>query len=143
MAELKTKKTDNDVLEYINTIPDEKKRDDCKRIIEMMREVTGEEPKLWGDSIVAFCDFHYKSESGREGDWFRIGFGPRKQNISLYIMSGFSGLEELLAKLGKHKLGKGCLYIKNLEQIDVEVLKEIFRKSLEGIENNDAILSGC
>lgn len=143
MAELKTKKNEGDINAFINTIEDESKRDDSWTIINMMKELTGDEPKMWGPSIIGFLDIHYKSAAGSEGDWFRLGFSPRKQNLTLYIMSGFNGLEEKLSRLGKHKLGKGCLYIKKLEHIDLAVLKEIIEASLKSIDDNDAILCGC
>ena len=95
----------------------------------MMKEVTGEEPKMWGTSIIGFGTYHYKYASGQEADWLRIGFSPRKQNLSLYIMSGFQQSEELMAKLGKYSTGKGCLYIKKLEDIDQNVLKELIKAS--------------
>jgi hypothetical protein len=96
-----------------------------------MKKITGHEPRMWGSSIVGFGQYHFKYPSGREGDWFRTGFSPRKQNLTLYVMSGFEGHEKLLARLGKHKTGKGCLYINRLDEVDRDVLSELIRKSLE------------
>ena len=131
MTELKTKLNDKSVLRFINSVPDEKKRKDSHAILEMMKKITKEEPKMWGDSIVGFGSYHYKYESGREGDWFLTGFSPRKQNISVYIMSGFTGHGELLRKLGKHKTSKSCLYFKSLDELDIKTLKELIKKSVQ------------
>lgn len=130
MAELKTKLNDKSVLKFINSLQDEKKRTDSLAILDMMKEITKEEPKMWGDSIIGFGTYHYKYASGREGDWFLTGFSPRKQNFSLYIMSGFREYGELLKKLGKHKTSKACLYIKSLDDIDTKTLKELITKSV-------------
>ena len=129
MYELKTKINDASVESFLKTIPEDKKRQDSFAILNMMKEVTGEEPKMWGTSIIGFGTYRYKYASGQEGDWLRIGFSPRKQNLSLYIMSGFQQNEELMAKLGKYSTGKGCLYIKRLEDIDQSVLKELIKAS--------------
>jgi hypothetical protein len=129
MYELKTKINDASVDNFLKTIPDEKKREDSFAILDMMKEVTGEEPKMWGTSIIGFGKYRYKYASGMEADWLRIGFSPRKQNFSLYIMSGFQQSEDLMAKLGKFSTGKGCLYIKKLEDIDQNVLKELIKAS--------------
>jgi Domain of unknown function (DU1801) len=94
-----------------------------------MSDITGEVPRMWGTNIIGFGKYHYVYESGREGDWFIMGFSPRKQNLTLYIMSGFKEYDSLLSKLGKYKLGKSCLYIKKLSDIDIEVLKKILRHS--------------
>lgn len=94
-----------------------------------MQEVTGAEPRLWGSSIVGFGDYHYKYESGREGDWFVTGFSPRKQNLTLYIMAGFDNYDQLLSRLGKYKTGKSCLYINKLDDVDLDVLKELVAQS--------------
>ena len=129
MYELKTKINDASVEKFLKTIPDEKKQQDSFAILDMMKEVTGEEPKMWGTSIIGFGTYRYKYASGQEGDWLRIGFSPRKQNLSLYIMSGFQHHDDLMAKLGKYSTGKGCLYIKKLEDIDQNVLKELIKAS--------------
>lgn len=131
MTELKTKRNKGDVEAFLNSVPDERKRQDSFTIMELMKQITGEEPGMWGDSIVGFGSYHYKYESGREGDWFVTGFSPRKQNLTLYIMSGFDEYDKLLGKLGKHSIGKSCLYIKKIEDVDVDVLKELVQKSVD------------
>jgi hypothetical protein len=130
MAELKTKPTDQDVEQFLNSIPDERQRRDCFTLLELMRDASGEEPKMWGDSIVGFGSLHYSYASGRTGDWFVTGFSPRKQNLTLYISGGFARHEALLEQLGKHSLGKGCLYIKRLEDVDTAALDDLVRRSL-------------
>ena len=131
MAELKTKKNDNSVTGFLESVEEEKKREDCQAILKLMHEVTGDEPTMWGDSIVGFGSYDYKYASGREGTWFQTGFSPRKQNLTLYIMSGFDRYDELLGKLGKYKTGKSCLYIKKLEDVDLDVLEELVKESVK------------
>ncbi len=131
MAELKTKETKASVEKFLNTVSDKKKREDCFKILEMMKQVTKEEPKMWGSSIVGFGNYHYKYESGHEGDTCITGFSPRKQNLTLYIMPGFERYEELMKKLGKYKTGVSCLYIKKLEDVDEKVLKELMVSSFK------------
>ena len=131
MAELKTKKHNASVTEFLNSVEDEKRRKDAKSVLKMMKEVTGEKPKMWGPSIIGFGDYHYKYASGREGDWFKVGFSPRKNALTLYIMTGFSRYDELMGKLGKYKTGKGCLYIKRLEDVDGEVLRKLVEESVK------------
>ena len=126
MAEPKTKQTRQDVQKYLNAIPDAQKRDDCITVAKLMKEATGAEPKLWGPSIVGFGVKHYKYASGREGDWPLIAFSPRKQNLTLYIAIGL-GDPALLKKLGKHKVGGGCLYIKHLAEVDLSILKKLIK----------------
>jgi hypothetical protein len=133
MAELKTKPNDQSVEAFLNSVADEKKRRDCFTILELMQQVTGTEPEMWGSTIVGFGRYHYKYASGREGDWFLTGFSPRKQNLTLYIMAGFTEYEALLSKLGKHSTGKSCLYIKKIEDIDLEALRELVRQSVEHV----------
>ena len=133
MAEAKTIETDASVEEFLDSVPDEKKRQDSYAILELMKEVTGTEPKMWGPSIVGFGKYHYKYASGREGDAPLTGFSPRKKELSLYITSGFEGYDELMEKLGKYKTGKVCLYIKKLDDIDQDVLKELIERSVESI----------
>jgi len=130
MAELKTKMNKASVSEFLNTIEDDTLRKDCKEIAKIMKEVTKENPKMWGTSIVGYGSYHYKYASGREGDWFVTGFSPRKQNITLYIMSGFDRYKELLKKLGRHATGKSCLYIKRLEDVNKKILKELVKESV-------------
>ncbi|PKN95399.1 MAG: hypothetical protein CVU44_01570 [Chloroflexi bacterium HGW-Chloroflexi-6] len=130
MSENKTQKTNASVIDFLNSIPDEKKRQDCLTVFEIMRQVTGLEPKMWGASIVGFGDVHYKYASGREGDWFKVGFSPRKQNLTLYIMDGFPRYQSLLADLGKHKTGVSCLYINKLADVNLDVLREMIAQSI-------------
>lgn len=129
MAENKTVPTDSDVMEFLNNVEHERRRQDSLVVLEMMREVTGIEPQMWGSSIVGFGSYHYKYESGREGDMPLIGFSPRKQALTLYIMSGAENEDALMAKLGKHTTGVACLYIKRLSDIDMDVLRELVTKS--------------
>ena len=132
LAEIKTKPTGDSVEDFINKVPDEQKRKDSGVILEMMKKATGEEPKLWGSSIIGFGDKRYKSPtSGREVDWFLIGFAPRKANISLYLTMDINKHAEALQKLGKHKTGVGCLYINKLDDIDTNVLKGLITTSLK------------
>ena len=131
MAELKTKPSDASVEAFLDRIDDERKRQDSYAILAMMQEVTGVEAKMWGDSIVGFGSYHYKYASGRDGDWMLVGFSPRKHNLTLYIMSGFEQYDDLLQRLGKHSTGKGCLYIKKLQDVDLATLRELVRRSAE------------
>jgi hypothetical protein len=131
VAELKTKVNDASVTDFLNTIEDESKRKDCFEILKLMKQVTKQEPKMWGSSIVGFGNAHYKYESGREGDWFTIGFSPRKQNLTLYVMGSFNPHTDLLKKLGKHKTGGGCLYVNKLKDVDTKVLKELIKQSVK------------
>jgi hypothetical protein len=131
MAELKTKPTDQSVEEFLNSIPDEKRRQECRAVAQLMQAATGAEPKLWGSSMVGFGSYHYKYASGHEGDAFLTGFSPRKQNLTLYIMAGFEEYDELLQKLGKYKTGKSCLYIKKIEDVDLAALEMLIKRSVE------------
>ena len=128
MAELKTKLTNASVDKFLKGVKDEQTRADCYQIIEMMNKATKAEPKMWGTSIIGFGNIHLKYESGRELDWFPIGFSPRKQNITLYLMDGLEQ-KELLDKLGKYSTGKGCLYIKKLADVDIKVLNKLVTTS--------------
>jgi len=138
MAELKTKVNKASVDKFIKSVKDEQTRDDCFKIAEIMQKATKAEPKMWGTSIVGFGTYHYKGASGREGDWFVAGFSPRKQNLTLYIMTGFDEYEDLLAKLGKHSTGKACLYIKRLADVDLKVLKELITKSVKHMQKTQS-----
>ena len=132
MAELKTKMNDASVEAFLQTIESEEKRNDCKTILAMMKKITKQEPKMWGSSIVGFDSYHYKSErSKQEGDWFMIGFSPRKQNLTMYFLSGFLKYEELMKKLGKHKKSGSCLYINKLVDVDLKILKELLTSSYQ------------
>ena len=131
-AELKTKVNEASVTKFLNSVGDEQTRNDCFEILKMMQQVTKEEPKMWGASIVGFGSYHYKGKSGREGDWMLTGFSPRKQNLTLYLMGGFEeNAGGLLKKLGKHKTSVGCLYINKLEDVDKKVLKELVAESVK------------
>ena len=130
MTELKTKPNHQNVDEFLKKVENPNKQDDCYEILKLMEEITQEEPIMWGDSIVGFGRYHYKYTSGREGDWLLTGFSPRKQNLTLYIMSGFEKYEALLKKLGKFKTGKSCLYINKLKEIDIAILKELITESV-------------
>lgn len=129
MAELKTQRNAQSVAAFLEKVLDEQRRVDSFALLKMMKEITGREAEMWGDSIVGFGHVHYKYESGREGDWFAVGFSPRKQNLTLYMTMGFSRFEELLGKLGKHKTGKSCLYIQKLSDINQDVLREMITLS--------------
>lgn len=129
MAELKTKATKASVEKFLEGIKDEKKRQDCYQIIKIMKRATKAEPKMWGTSIIGFGDRHYVYESGRELDWFIAGFSPRAQNLTLYMMGGLDS--EALKKLGKYKMGKGCLYINKLEDVDLKALHELIANSVK------------
>jgi hypothetical protein len=131
MAELKTKQTDESVTTFLNKVDDETKRKDCFEIADMMKKITGLSPKMWGPAIIGFGSYHYKYESGREGDMCVIGFSPRKQNITLYVKIAAEETNTLLEKLGKYKTGKGCLYIQKLSDVNIEVLKKIIRTAFE------------
>jgi hypothetical protein len=130
-AELKTKVNQASVEGFLNAVQDEEVRKDCFEILKMMKQITKEEPKMWGTSIVGFGSYHYKGKSGREGDWMLTGFSPRKQNLTLYLMGGFDVEKDLLKKLGKYKTGVGCLYIKKLDDVDKKVLKELVTASVK------------
>ena len=133
-ADVKTRVNDASVAGFLNSIADEQKRKDSFEIVKIMKHITKEEPKMWGSSIVGFGSYHYKYESGREGDSPMIGFSPRKQNLTLYIVtSGFEDYQRQLNRLGKYSTGKYCLYIKRLSDIDVDVLKELITDSLKAI----------
>ena len=130
-TEVKTKVNDASVTDFLNTVADEQKRKDSFEILKIMKQITKEEPKMWGASIVGFGSYHYKGASGREGDWMLTGFSPRKQNLTLYLMHGFDVHKDLLKKLGKHTTSMGCLYIKKLDDVDKKVLKELVAESVK------------
>ena len=131
MAELKTKRTNLSVADFIKAIPDAKRQKDANTLLDLMEKATKAKAKLWGSAIIGFGDKHLVYESGRELDWFVIGFSPRKQNFALYITGAVEHQQDLLKKLGKHKTGGGCLYINALEEVDMKVLKEIIKKGAE------------
>ena len=137
MAELETQPTDESVELFLNSVESDNKRTDSFTILKMMSEVTGSEPKMWGDSIIGFGKYRYRYASGRQGEWFLVGFSPRKRNLTLYIMSGFDGYDSLLDELGKFTTGKSCLYINKLEDIDLDTLRELVKRSVDHmIETN-------
>lgn len=131
MSQNKTQKTGASVDEFLESVASPRRREDGFAVLAMMREITGLEPEMWGPSIIGFGDYHYKYESGREGDFFLTGFSPRKQSLTLYIMSGLEGHEDLLEKLGKHRTGAACLYINKLADVDTDILRRLIRISFE------------
>lgn len=131
MADNKTVKTDARAADFIAGVENKRRREDGAALLEMMREITGLEPEMWGPSIVGFGDVHYKYESGREGDMFLIGFSPRKRSLSLYVLGDFAERDALLERLGKHRKGVSCLYINKLADVDMDVLRELARRSYE------------
>lgn len=133
MSELKTRPTEDSVIEFLDKIADENRRTDCLTIMELMRNATGAEPVMWGTSIVGFGRYRYRYASGREGEWPLVGFSPRKNDLTLYIMPGFGAYESLMTRLGKHRTGKSCLYIKRLADVDPSVLQTLIRKSVQAM----------
>jgi len=130
MTELKTRPSSDDVNLFISRVEDPARRADAETVLSMMRRITQREPLMWGTSIIGFGSYHYTYASGRSGDWPITGFSPRKQALTLYIMSGFEEYETLLAELGEYRTGKSCLYIKALDRVDQKVLKRLIRKSV-------------
>ena len=130
MAELKTKKNDASVEKFLDSVEHPKRQEDAWKVLELMKTITKEEPKMWGSSIIGFGSYHYRYASGQEGDWMLVGFSPRKASLSLYIMSGFDAYDELMSKLGKHKTGKSCLYINKLEDVQEDILRELVKQSV-------------
>ena len=126
----KTRQTEEGVTEFLAAIPDQTKRDDCLFLLSHLRKLTKATPKMWGGSIVGFGSYHYKYESGREGDWFKVGFSPRKTALTIYLMSGFENEKEIMANLGKYKIGKSCLYLKELKDISLQELDKLVNKSM-------------
>ena len=134
MAELKTKPNDQSVEEFIAAVKPVEKQEDCRTLLKLIGRITGEAPKMWGSSIIGYGSYHYRYNSGREGDWFLSGFSPRKQSLTIYMMGGYSDSNELLPKLGKHKKSVGCLYIKSLSDIDINILEKLIVKSIETLK---------
>lgn len=134
MAKNKTIPNKNDVAIFLNNIIDEQKRKDAFELLNIMKEITNEEPKMWGSSIVGFGEYHYRYESGREGDMFLSGFSPRKQNITIYIVSGLERYDAILQRIGRHKIGKSCFYVKKLNDIDNKLLAEMIIDSVSRIK---------
>lgn len=131
MSENKTKVTKASVTSFINSIDDKQKRADVRKVATMMRKATGKRAKMWGSSMVGYGAYHYKYASGREGDFMITGFSPRKQALAVYVMPGFSTFDKLMAKLGKYKTGKSCLYIKRLSDVDEKVLERLIDGSVK------------
>ena len=134
MAENKTRPSSKSVPEFLEQIDDPGRKADCRNIASLMEKITGSEPKMWGDSIVGFGEYHYKYASGREGDWFLTGFSPRKQSLTLYIMGYLEYYPEHLERLGKFSHGKGCLYINKLKDIDLKVLEDLIKTSIKRLK---------
>jgi hypothetical protein len=131
---LKTQKNKASVKDFLAKVPDERRRKDASAVSALMQEVTGEKPAMWGTSMVGFGSYHYKYDSGQEGDWPLVAFAPRKDSLTLYIMPGFAEYTDLLAKLGKHKTGRSCLYIKSLDDVHLPTLKTLVRQSVKHMQ---------
>lgn len=129
-SDMKTRAGDASIDAFLDGVADEGRRAETRTVMGIMREVTGEAPRMWGDSIIGFGSYHYRYESGREGDWFLTGVSPRKSALTVYIMAGFDRYEELMARLGKHGSGKSCLYIKRLADVDLDVLRDLIDRSV-------------
>lgn len=140
MAELKTTPNEQEVEAFLAAIEDAIKQADCRAVLQLMEAITEAKPKMWGKTIVGFGSYRYRYKSGREGEWFLCGFSPRKQALTIYIMSGFETFEELMSKLGKYKTGKSCLYIKRLENIDLDVLRSLITASVKHLRESEAQL---
>ncbi len=138
MSDLKTQRNDGDVRAYLESVANQRRREDSLAVLDIMGEITGEAAEMWGSSIVGFGSYRYKYASGREGDWFLTGFAPRKQSLTLYIMPGFEGYESLMSRLGKYKTGKSCLYINKLDDVNLDVLRELIAESVEQMRRSDA-----
>lgn len=130
MADLKTRRNDGDVAAFLAEVADERRRHDAQRLCTLMAEVSGSPAQLWGTSIVGFGTSQYRLADGSTNDWFCVGFSPRKQNLALYLVDGFDGNADLLARLGKHKIGKSCLYVTKLDDVDDGVLRELVARSV-------------
>lgn len=138
MEELKTRRQNSGVSEFLAGIPDPQIRKDCQTLSDLMSTITGDPGDVWGTSIIGFGEYHYRYASGRENDWFKMGFSPRKQRLTIYIMSGYDDKQELLDKLGPHSLGKSCLYIRRLSDINLEVLDDLLRQANEAKNYGEA-----
>jgi len=136
MAENKTKPTDIDPVDFIGSVEHDTRREDAETLLELMSKLTGYEPKMWGPSIIGFGRYHYEYESGREGDWMMVGFSPRKANQVIYLMPGYLDLDDQLSRLGKHKIGKSCLYINKLADVDLSVLEEMVQHAIDVLNEN-------
>ena len=130
MAQLKTVPTGASVHAFLKTVTDERRRADCLTLLALMKRITRAKPTMWGPSIVGFGKYHYRYSSGREGDWFLTGFSPRKQALTIYIMAGFKRYKDLLRRLGRHRTGSSCLYVRQLSDVDPDVLRELMTESV-------------
>ena len=137
----KTTRTDASVAEFLGTVPDRQRQEDAEEVCELMREVTGLEPAMWGKSIVGFGEYRYRYASGREGDWPAVGLSPRKQALTLYIADGYDQYAELMSRLGPHTTGKSCLYIKRLSDIDRDVLRALIKDGFDRL-NGRTVTAG-
>ncbi|MEM9486836.1 MAG: DUF1801 domain-containing protein [Cyanobacteria bacterium P01_F01_bin.116] len=135
MSTLKTQPNDASVDQFIQSVDHEQHRHDCLALLSIMQRITQKEPQMWGDSIVGFGSYHYKYASGREGDWFVTGFSPQKRDMTVYIMPGFEKYSALLEQLGKHRLGKSCLYIKKLSDVNISVLETLITQSVADMKS--------
>lgn len=138
MAELKTHSTKESVDAFIDAIPDDARRGDIKTLLDIMKKATGQEPVLWNSGVVGFGTFHYKSSSGQKGDWFPVGFASRKAAITIYLGVSLDGAQPFLDKLGKHTLGKGCIYVKRLSDVDLAVLEELVADAYKRVKQTYA-----
>lgn len=138
MSNLKTQPNQQSVNEFLEEVSPDWMKEDSFQLLEILREVTNDQPIMWGNSLIGFGSYHYKYKSGREGDWFLAGFSPRKQNMTVYIMGGFENQEDLLEKLGKFKKSSGCLYFKKLEDLDIDILKSMIIRSIETVKQRYA-----
>lgn len=138
MAELKTQKNDQSIEGFLDVVEHPTRRKDSYEVLSIMREITGDEGSMWGDSIVGFGDFSYTNTTKKEYKWFKTGFSPRKQSLTLYIMDGFESYDEILSRLGKHKIGKSCLYINKLADVDLVVLRELIEASVDYMESSES-----
>lgn len=134
MADLKTQQNERDIVEFLNGVENEQRKADSFELLELFSRLTGEKPKMWGDSIVGFGTYHYKYSSGREGDWFLTGFSPRKQNLTIYIMPGFERYDGIMERLGKYKTGSSCLYVNKLTDVDRALLEELVVTSVKDMK---------
>lgn len=140
MPENKTKPTDQQVAKFLDAIPDEQRRQDCYTLVSLMQKAAGAEPRMWGSNMIGFGQYHYVYESGREGDIFLTGFSPRKPALTLYLsLGGLEASDALLEKLGKHTTGKGCLYIKKLEDVHLPTLKKLIDQSVKAARKKDRL----
>lgn len=135
MAELKTRPSNASVERFLADIGDSGRREDCVALVELMSALTGEPARMWGPSIVGFGSYHYRYRSGREGDWFLVGFSPRKRDLTVYVMSGFEEHQGLMERLGKYKTGKCCLYLKRLADVDPDILRELLKRSVDELRS--------